>query len=118
MEQILHLRKKAHLLFQRVAALEEAIEDEDESEDVRLYAEMHLPDARAAWKREKVKATRLEQQLGVDDTTVLRKLKHSEYYSAQMNAKALKERLRAKLRDRKFEFDPIERSVGRARSGK
>ncbi|KAJ7732040.1 hypothetical protein DFH07DRAFT_755427, partial [Mycena maculata] len=38
------------------------------------------------------------------------------YYTARMNAKALKERLRAKLRDRKFELDPIEHSVWRTAS--
>ncbi|KAJ7710781.1 hypothetical protein B0H17DRAFT_1155465 [Mycena rosella] len=88
-EQVLDARQKAQQLFNRVTSLEEFIADEF--------------------------CTR-EQQLGVSETTTLNKLKHSDYYSAQMNAKAFKERLRAKLRDRKFELDPIERSFRRTRS--
>ncbi|KAJ7080314.1 hypothetical protein C8R44DRAFT_653744 [Mycena epipterygia] len=115
-EQVLQVRQNSDVLFQRVASLEESLEDEDCTPDVRLYAQLHLDGARAAWKKEKEKAARLERELGVDDTTVLKKLAHAPYYSARMNARALKERLRAKLRDRKFELDPIERSFRRTAS--
>ncbi|KAJ7077217.1 hypothetical protein C8R44DRAFT_836767 [Mycena epipterygia] len=104
-EQVLQVRQNSNVLFQRVASLEESLEDEDCTPDVRLYAQLHLDGARAAWKKEKEKAARLERELG--------KLAHAPYYSARMNARALKERLHAKLRDRKFELDPIERSFRR-----
>jgi hypothetical protein len=116
-EEVLNARRKAALLFQRVASLEESIEDENCTPDVQLYVETNLDDARAAWKKEKDRATRLQHALGVQDSTVLKKLAHGDYYSARMNAKALKGRLRAKLRDRKFELDPIERSFRRTTSG-
>ncbi|KAJ7432427.1 hypothetical protein B0H11DRAFT_2165331 [Mycena galericulata] len=109
-------RTKSDQLFTRVTNLEEALQDPTNSASVRLYAEMNLEDSRQAWQKEKEKTARLERQLGVNDTTVLRKLAHGEYYTARMNAKALKERLRSKLRDRKFELDPIERSVRRTTS--
>ncbi|KAJ7441391.1 hypothetical protein B0H11DRAFT_1749809 [Mycena galericulata] len=115
-ERILESRSKSDQLFTRVTNLEEALQDPTNSASVRLYAEMNLEDSRQAWQKEKEKTARLERQLGVNDTTVLRKLAHGEYYTARMNAKALKERLRSKLRDRKFELDPIERSVRRTTS--
>lgn len=116
-EQVLQARQQSDVLFERVASLEESLEDEDCTPDVRLYAQLHLASARAAWKKAKEKAARLERELGVNDSTVLKKLAHAPYYSARMNARALKERLRAKLRDRKFELDPIERSFRRTASG-
>ncbi|KAJ7635442.1 hypothetical protein B0H17DRAFT_1217284 [Mycena rosella] len=115
-EQVLEARQRAQQLFERVASLEEALADEFCMPEVSLYARMNLDDARTAWKQGKDKAVRLEQQLGIDDTTQLNKLKHSKYYALQMNGRAVKERLRAKLRDRKFELDPIERSFRRTRS--
>ncbi|KAJ7657014.1 hypothetical protein B0H17DRAFT_1146039 [Mycena rosella] len=115
-EQVLEARQRAQQLFERVASLEEALADEFCTPEVSLYARMNLDDARTAWKQGKDKAVRLEQQLGIDDTTQLNKVKHSKYYALQMNGRAVKERLRAKLRDRKFELDPIERSFRRTRS--
>ncbi|KAJ7703706.1 hypothetical protein B0H17DRAFT_1157110 [Mycena rosella] len=107
-EQVLEVRQRAQQLFERVASLEEALADEFCTPEVSLYARMNLDDARTAWKQVKDKAVRLEQQLGIDDTTQLNKLKHSKYYALQMNGRA--------LRDRKFELDPIERSFRRTRS--
>ncbi|KAJ7700448.1 hypothetical protein B0H17DRAFT_1128860 [Mycena rosella] len=115
-EQVLEARQRAQQLFEWVASLEEALADEFCTPEVSLYARMNLDDARTAWKQGKDKAVRLEQQLGIDNTTQLNKLKHSKYYALQMNGRAVKERLRAKLRDRKFELDPIERSFRRTRS--
>ncbi|KAJ6538683.1 hypothetical protein DFH09DRAFT_1323637 [Mycena vulgaris] len=115
-EEVLASRKKAQLLFERVASLEESVEEDDCSPEVRLYTELHLEDARKAWKKEKERALRLQRTLGIDDSTALKKLAHSQYYSARMSAKIFKEQLRRKLRDRKFELDPIERSFRRTRS--
>ncbi|KAJ6534507.1 hypothetical protein DFH09DRAFT_1092099 [Mycena vulgaris] len=104
-EEVLVARKKAQVLFERVASLEESVEEDDCTPKVRLYAELHLEDARKAWK-EKERALRLQRMLGIDDSTALKKLAHSQYYSAQMNTKIFKEQLRGKLRDRKFELNP------------
>ncbi|KAJ6596390.1 hypothetical protein DFH09DRAFT_1305273 [Mycena vulgaris] len=104
------------VLFERVASLEESVEEDDCTPEVRLYAELHLEDARKAWKKEKERALRLQRTLGIDDSTALKKLAHSQYYSARMSAKIFKEQLQEKLRDHKFELDPIERSFSRTRS--
>lgn len=116
-EQVIQARHKTQSLFERVKSLEEILTCNDSPVEECLYAEMALPDARKAHKNARDRAAQLERGLGVDDTTVVQKLKHAEYYTARMNGKALKERLRAKLRDRKFELDPIERSFRRTRSG-
>lgn len=83
----------------------------------RVYADLHIAEARKAWQTAKEKAKRLERELGITDATAVKKLAHSGYYTARMNAKVVKERLLSKLRDRKFERDPIERSFRRTRSG-
>lgn len=116
-EQVIQVRNKSDQLFTRLTNLEEALQNPMSTPQVRLYAELNVEDTRKAWKTEKDRAARLERQLGINDTTVLRKLAFAEYYSALMNARALKERLLAKLVDRKFELDPIERSVRRTTSG-
>ncbi|KAJ7474951.1 hypothetical protein FB451DRAFT_1034933 [Mycena latifolia] len=115
-EQVLEARQKAQQLFERVASLGEPLQERDCTDDIRLYAQMHLPGAREAWQAVKARSMRLERELGVTDSTMLKKLQHSKYYTARLNGRALKERLRGKLRDRKFELDPIERSFRRTRS--
>ncbi|KAJ7085196.1 hypothetical protein B0H15DRAFT_783307 [Mycena belliarum] len=115
-EQVLQARQKAQQQFERLTSLEESLADDDCTEEVRIYAQTSLPQARQGWKDAKERATRLQNALGVTDSEALKKLKHSRYYTARMNARGLKERLRSKLRDRKFELDPIERSFRRTRS--
>ncbi|KAJ7224979.1 hypothetical protein B0H12DRAFT_1240761 [Mycena haematopus] len=94
-----------------MTVLQEALGDPKSTAHVLLYADAHQ-----AWKNAQQKLRRLEQHLGVTDATMLQKLRHSEYYAARMNTKVLKERLRQRLRERKFELDLIERSFRRSRS--
>jgi hypothetical protein len=102
----------------RVKSMEEIMADTSSETHERVYADLHLPEARTAWKQAKEKAKHLEQELGIQDATVVKKLAHGNYYTARMNARVVKERLVSKLRARKFELDPIERSFRRTRSGK
>jgi hypothetical protein len=95
----------------------DALGDPNSTAHVLLYAESRVKGAEAAWKKEQQKLQRLEQQLGVTDTTLLQKLRHSDYYAAHMNAKVLKEWLRQRPWECKFELDLIERSFRRSRSG-
>lgn len=48
--------------------------------------------------------------LGVSDTAQLNKLKNNAFLQSRMNALALKQRLRDKLRQCKFELEKLERS--------
>ncbi len=69
---------------------------------------------------ERLEATllRKEAELGVDESDELERLSDSEYARDVMNARALKLRLRERLRARKFEFDPVERTCRRLATGK
>ncbi|KAJ7866947.1 hypothetical protein B0H14DRAFT_3442077 [Mycena olivaceomarginata] len=115
-EEVILARKRVNALFQSMTVLRDALGDPNSTAHVLLYAESRVEDAEAAWRREQTKLQRLEQQLGVTDATLIQKLRHSDYYAARMNAKVLKERLRQRLRERKFELDLIERSFRRSRS--
>jgi hypothetical protein len=97
--------------------MEETMADASSETHERVYADLHLPEARTALKQAKEKAKHLEQELGIQDATVLKKLAHGDYFNARMNARVVKDRLVSKLRARKFELDPIERSFRRTRSG-
>ncbi|KAJ7889084.1 hypothetical protein B0H14DRAFT_2336875, partial [Mycena olivaceomarginata] len=56
---------------------------------------------------------RKEKALGVNEQQELQKLIKSEYMRVRMNARALKLRLRQRLRARKFEMDIVERTYRR-----
>ncbi|KAF7341610.1 hypothetical protein MSAN_02058400 [Mycena sanguinolenta] len=87
-EEVILLRKQVDALFQKMTVLHDALADTQST----------------------------AHQLGVTDKTALEKLRHSDYYAARMNAKVLKDRVRQRLRERKFELDLIERSFRRTRS--
>ncbi|KAJ7447425.1 hypothetical protein FB451DRAFT_1411843 [Mycena latifolia] len=54
-EQVLEARQKAQQLFERVASLGEPLQERDCTDDIRLYAQMHLPGAREAWQAAKAR---------------------------------------------------------------
>ena len=116
-DQVLAARKASEAAFERVTFLAETLADGSNPPHERIYAELHIDAARKNLKQAKDKVKQLEKTLGIQDSTLVRKLAHSAYYEARMNAKVVKERLVSKLRDRKFELDPIERSFRRTRSG-
>ncbi|KAJ6525150.1 hypothetical protein B0H19DRAFT_971441 [Mycena capillaripes] len=60
---------------------------------------------------------RKEEALGVDEHEELEQLANSEYMQLHMNARALKLRLRERLRARKFEMDVVERAYRRLLNG-
>ncbi|KAF7964775.1 hypothetical protein HWV62_3126 [Athelia sp. TMB] len=51
--------------------------------------------------------------LGISETTQLRRLRDDAFLRARMNALAIKQRLRDRLRQRKFELEKLERSYRR-----
>ena len=60
---------------------------------------------------------RLERALGVAEQQELRGLEQSAFLRARMNARALKQRLRDRLRQRKFEISRMERSYRHSVNG-
>jgi hypothetical protein len=56
--------------------------------------------------------------LGVGQRTALRRIQDHEFLQLRVNALALKTRIRDRLRQRKFEREPLERSYRHIRNGK
>ena len=76
-----------------------------------------LQDARQHQLRLEQGLQRKKQILGVDEQADLRKLRNDAFLRLRMNALALKQRLRDRLRQRKFEIERLERSYRRSANG-
>ncbi|KAJ7071743.1 hypothetical protein B0H15DRAFT_793346 [Mycena belliarum] len=88
----------------------EAVEDDDESAPIH---EVAFRSATEAYKAAERKLRQKESALGVEEKQSLNGLVNSRYMRLRMNARALKRRLRDRLRARKFELDRVERSFRR-----
>ncbi|KAJ7501610.1 hypothetical protein B0H11DRAFT_1713561 [Mycena galericulata] len=75
--------------------------------------QLRFETAKEALAKVKEKLVQKETALGVTDRQELKKLTTSQYIRLRMNARALKRRLRDRLRSRKFELDKVERSFRR-----
>ena len=69
-------------------------------------------------KKEQDKEKRLRKELGVNNRTGVAKLAHRPYFTARMNARNLKTRIRARVREHKDELNPIQRTLERSSSSK
>lgn len=117
-EEALRLRKVLAVLTAKVKHLEDTIvEDDLDVVDLEM-AVRDLDEAMQKVAKSKEALRRKEAALGVDDRHTLRNLVNSAYIQARMNARALKFRLRAKLRARKFELDRVERTFHLKKAGK
>jgi flagellar motility protein MotE (MotC chaperone) len=56
--------------------------------------------------------------LGVGQRTALSRIQENEFLQVRVNTLALKKRIRDRLRQRKFEREPLERSYRHAKKGK
>lgn len=77
----------------------------------------NLQEAKAHLKQLRASRQRKFTKLGIPDTALLNKLKNNAFLRSRMNALALKQRLRDKLRQRKFEIEKLERSYRRTVNG-
>ncbi|KAF7965169.1 hypothetical protein HWV62_45272 [Athelia sp. TMB] len=75
-----------------------------------IAAHEALENARSHLKRLETARAQKFSKLGVDESAALVSLKSNKYLNARMNALALKQRLRDRLRQRKFELERLERS--------
>jgi hypothetical protein len=81
-------------------------------------AELELETALNVLSRANAKVSKKESTMGLTARQQLRHLLKSPFLSKKMNARALKTRIRERLRARKFELDHLERSYRKQRSGK
>ncbi|KAF7364466.1 hypothetical protein MSAN_01108000 [Mycena sanguinolenta] len=113
-EEVIRLRKAVKILEARIQHLEDVLIEGDTAD-----AAMAEGDLQTAWEklsRTKDAMNRKEQALGVQDRKTLQHLKNSKFITARMNARALKYRVREKLRNRKFELDRVERTYHRKKT--
>lgn len=80
-------------------------------------AELELQTALNVLSKVKAKVTKKESEMGFTARQQLHHLLKSPFLSKKMNARALKTRIRERLRARKFELDRLERSYRKQRSG-
>lgn len=116
MEAIITCGKNITSLRKRIRSLQSSPWDSDASDDEILHLERSAEQLNNALKKEQEKEKQLRRELGVNNRTGLAKLAHRPYFTARMNARTLKARIRARVREHKEELDPIQRSVERSSS--
>ena len=79
---------------------------------------IQLNDARVQYAKSADTLTRRCAALGFSQRADLQQLKKNVYLQVRMNARALKARLRDRLRQRKFELEKLERSYRNTVNGK
>ncbi|KAJ7892456.1 hypothetical protein B0H13DRAFT_2234789 [Mycena leptocephala] len=115
-EEVLRLRKVLVVLRARVRGCEEAILDPTaDLADIEI-ATQDLQIATAKLRKHEATLRAKEAALGVADKQMLRHLLKSEYIRCRMNARALKYRIREKLRSRKFELERVDQFVHRKKT--
>ncbi|KAJ7774176.1 hypothetical protein DFH07DRAFT_865935 [Mycena maculata] len=85
----------------------------DENDTDATVYEVQLAAATEALQKAEQKLRLKESALGVGEHQALKRLSTNHYIHLRMNARALKRRLRDRLRARKFELDKVERSFRR-----
>ncbi|RDB26796.1 hypothetical protein Hypma_005259 [Hypsizygus marmoreus] len=116
-EEAIRLRKARDIHKKRVEELEAVIVDPTTDAETFVDAELRLDDARAALEHANANVHAKERALGVDSHAELLRLVNSPFITARMNARAVKTRLREKLRACKFELDRLERSFHKQVNG-
>lgn len=117
-EEALRLRKSRDAALDYVKDLRKRIMDTSSAPWETATAELELETALQVLRKAEGKVKRKEDSLGVTAKQQLRHLMKSPFLTKKMNARALKTRIRERLRSRKFELDRLERSYRKQRSGK
>jgi hypothetical protein len=95
-EQVLTSRRTVEILQERSAAAEEAVLNADFSE--LIEADEALADSRKKLQAAQLRLRQQEAALGVAERETLAKLMQNEYLTVRMNTRALKSRIRERLR--------------------
>ena len=108
-QEIMALQKTFELSSKAVEDLEECLANGTITTDMVDF-HLQLDSARAKCKRFSDTLRHRRGALGVDEEIELSKLLKSAFLGLRMNALALKQRIRDRLQQRKFEFERLERS--------
>jgi hypothetical protein len=116
-EEAIRLRKSRDAAQAHVDELRRRVIDVSSEHWEIATAELELEGALIILAKAKAKVTKKEIEMGVTARQQLRHLLKSPFLAKKMNARALKTRIRERLRTRKFELDRLERSYRKQRSG-
>jgi hypothetical protein len=110
-EGILALYKNIETYQEDISKYETMLETgEFESGATATDVQVILTEAKAKVKKQKTIIANRKAKLSVDGRLNLEKLLNNEFLKLRMNALALKQRIRDRLRQRKFELENLERS--------
>lgn len=112
------MRKRRDVAQDYVSDLRKRIMDTTSVPWEIATAELELEGALQTLRKAEAKVKLKEDGLGVTAKQQLKHLIKSPFLTKKMNARALKTRIRERLRFRKFELDRLERSYRKQRSGK
>ncbi|TFK58292.1 hypothetical protein BDN72DRAFT_782285, partial [Pluteus cervinus] len=110
-EEVIRLRKAVDTAAARVRELEEQLISEKSDGYVHALSTLEIHSAKESRRRLQRQLGEKEDRLGVKQNAELSELINNPFLALRMNAYALKIRLRERLRSRKFELDPVERTV-------
>jgi hypothetical protein len=116
-EEAIRLRKSRDAAQAHVDELRRRIIDVSSEHWEVATAELELETALNVLTKVKDKVTKKESAMGITARQQLHQLLKSPFLVKKMNARALKTRIRERLRARKFELDRLERSYRKQRSG-
>ncbi|KAG6914013.1 hypothetical protein DXG01_002922 [Tephrocybe rancida] len=109
-KELIQLHEMRDGLKKRQCEYDALIEDENTPVDEYTDAKNKLGSVRSRLQELTTKIWGKQSALGVTDHAQLEKLLNNPFLTARMNALALKQHLRDRLRTRKFELDRLERS--------
>lgn len=111
------MRKSRDVAQDYVMDLRKRIMDTASAPWETATAELELETALQTLRKAEAKVKHKEEGLGVVAKQQLKHLVKSPFLMKRLNARALKTRIRERLRFRKFELDRLERSYRKQRSG-
>jgi hypothetical protein len=101
----------------RVRQLEEQLSSASGNDIDVVELASQIADARASYVKLQDSVRRRRTALGVGQCAALQRIRDSLFLQIRMNARAVKTRIRDRLRQRKFELERLERSYRQVVSG-
>lgn len=126
-EALLALKETQKICRSEISKLEKQLlgytdydddDSDDDNDDGLANINTKLGEARLKLKTIEATIKRRREALGVDGRLKLENLLKNKFVQIRMNARALKQRIRDRLRNRKFEIERLERAYRHTMSGK
>lgn len=116
-ETILLLEQNLKSSRQQLRLLETQLSNDTALHYTTVETSLEIQEVREACNQLSDTIRKKRAALGVGQRTALRQMLEDEFLQLRVNALALKTRIRDRLRQRKFEREPLERSYRHIRNG-